>query len=77
MFATVATAAPARSDAAQVALRPAKLYALFIATSVPVPIAIPTSARASARGVVDAVTGHRHAPPRACSRGNEGACRQA
>ena len=34
--------------------------ALSIATSVPVPIAMPTSACGQRRGVVDPVAGHRH-----------------
>ena len=41
--------------------------ALSIATSVPVPMAMPTSACGERRRVVDAVAGHRHHAPCACS----------
>ena len=39
--------------------------AMAVTTSVPVPMAIPTSASGQGGGVVDAVADHAHAPARA------------
>ncbi len=51
-----ASTSPIRSPRSSV------MPALSIATSVPLPMAMPTSAAASAGRVVDAVAGHRHHP---------------
>jgi len=46
-------------DAGEISLNEV-MPALCIATSVPVPIAMPTSRLRERRRVIDAITGHRH-----------------